>query len=71
MRSLPLLSLLSLLCACSTFSLIGSGNATFDAAVRAALESKVGSSVPPPPEHYPGLLPPSLSFRMTCSGACD
>ncbi len=54
-----------------SFSLGSSGNATFDAAARAALESKVGSQVPPPPEDQPDLLPPSLSFSMTCSAACN
>ena len=48
-----------------------SGNAAFDAAVRAQLNSKQGQSVPPPPEDRPDLARTSLSFSMVCSSACN
>jgi hypothetical protein len=48
-----------------------SGNATFDAAARSAMQSKVGSQVPPPPEDHPNLKRSSLSFTMTCGASCN
>jgi hypothetical protein len=54
-----------------SYSLGSSGNPTFDAAARAAMDAKVGSQVPPPPEDRPDLQRSSLSFSMVCSAACN
>jgi len=53
------------------FTVGSSGNATFDAAARSAMQGKVGSQVPPPPEDRPDLKRTSLSFTMTCSSSCN
>lgn len=53
------------------FTASPSGNATFDAAVRSAMQGKVGSQVPPAPEDRPDLQRTSLSFSMTCSASCN
>lgn len=53
------------------FTMGSSGNATFDAAARSAMQGKVGSQVPPPPEDRPEFKKNSLSFSMTCSSACN
>jgi hypothetical protein len=54
-----------------SYSMGGSGNAAFDAAARAALDGKVGSQVPPPPEDRPDLQRSNLSFSMVCGSACN
>ncbi len=54
-----------------SYSMGGSGNATFDAAARAAMDAKVGSQVPPPPEDRPDLQRSSLSFSMVCGSSCN
>lgn len=55
------------------FSLTPSGNPAFDAAARSALQSTVGSSIPPPPENYPDLgVGSSFSVTFYCGkGRCD
>ena len=54
------------------YSLGTSGNPSFDAAARAALESARGQAIPPPPENYPDLAPPSISVTFVCTeGKCD
>lgn len=55
----------------SSFSMGSSGNATFDAAARAAMQGKVGQPVPNPPEDRPDLKRSSLSFTMTCGSGCN
>jgi len=55
----------------TSFNMGSSGNATFDAAARSAMQGKVGQQVPPPPEDKPNLKRTSLSFSMTCSSACN
>lgn len=55
----------------SGYSISGpSGNSLFDARVKAALDSSVGQSVPPPPSNYPDLLEPTvfLNFRSSAKG---
>ncbi len=55
------------------FSISPSGNAAFDAAAQSALQSTVGSSIPPPPENYPDLgVGSSFSVTLVCGkGRCD
>jgi hypothetical protein len=55
------------------FSISPSGNPAFDAAAQAALQSTVGSSIPPPPENYPDLgVGSSFSVTFYCGkGRCD
>lgn len=53
------------------FTIGSSGNATFDAAARSAMQGKVGSAIPPYPEDRPDLKKTSLSFTMTCGSACN
>jgi outer membrane biosynthesis protein TonB len=55
------------------FSLSPSGNPAFDSAAQAALQSTVGSSIPPPPENYPDLgVGSSFSVTFYCGkGRCD
>lgn len=54
-----------------SFSMGSSNNPTFDAAARSAMQSKVGSAIPPYPEDRPDLKKSSLSFTMTCGSACN
>jgi hypothetical protein len=49
------------------FSLSPCGQAPIDAAARAAIQAKVGQSIPPPPENYPELRPNSISVTYVCS----
>jgi TonB-like protein len=44
-----------------------SGNGVFDARVQSAMQGAVGQQVPPPPENYPDILPPSISLNFTGS----
>jgi hypothetical protein len=54
------------------YTLTPSGNAVFDAAARAALESARGSPIPPPPENYPDLAQTQISLTFRCKeGRCD
>jgi len=55
------------------FSITPSGNPAFDAAATSALQSTVGSSIPPPPENYPDLgVGSSFSVTFYCGkGRCD
>ncbi len=45
-----------------------SGNAVFDADVRAAMDSAKGQQVPPPPPLYPDILGSSLSLSFNAMG---
>jgi hypothetical protein len=54
------------------FSLSPSGNATFDAAARAALESARGQTLPPPPDAYPDIVQSRISLTFVCKEhRCD
>jgi hypothetical protein len=54
------------------YTIAPSGNASFDAAARAALESTVGSSIPPPPESYPDVVQASIHVTFVCRrNQCD
>ena len=54
-----------------SFTLSPSGNAAFDAAVRAVLQSKVGQQVPPPPENFPEAKLNHVSVTFVCQGNCS
>jgi hypothetical protein len=50
-----------------------SGNGLYDSRVQSGMQSAVGQQVPPPPDNYPDILPPTLSLTFTgssqkCSG---
>lgn len=54
------------------YTMTSSGNATFDAAARAALEGAKGQELPPPPENYPDLAQAQISLTFVCKeGRCD
>lgn len=54
------------------YTMTSSGNAAFDAAARAALESAKGQTLPPPPENYPDLAQAQIQVTFTCKeGQCD
>lgn len=54
------------------YTLRSSGNAVFDAAARAALESAKGQLLPPPPQNYPDLAQTTISITFVCKeGRCD
>lgn len=54
------------------YSLRPSGNATFDAAARAALESAKGQALPPPPENYPDIVQSQIQLTFVCKEhRCD
>jgi hypothetical protein len=56
----------------SGFSIGASGNAAFDAAARAALESARGQALPPPPENYPDIAQNRISVTFVCrENRCD
>ncbi len=56
----------------SGYSITPSGNAAFDAAARAALESAKGNEIPPPPENYPEVVQPSIHLTFVCrEKRCD
>jgi len=42
------------------------GNAKIDPAANAAIQSKIGQQIPPPPENYPELRPNSFSVAYVC-----
>ncbi|MGE5788341.1 MAG: TonB C-terminal domain-containing protein, partial [Myxococcales bacterium] len=46
-----------------------SGNATFDAAVKASMDTNVGQQLPPPPPLYPDLL--NTTVHPVFQGKCD
>lgn len=46
-----------------------SGNAVFDARVKAALDSAVGQQLPPPPPLYPDILESTISTVFSGAGA--
>ena len=48
-----------------------SGNASFDASVRAAMEASVGQQLPPPPPNYPDILGGTVSTGFHRSKQCD
>src|SRR5262249_31161585 len=48
-----------------------SGNAAFDAAVRAHLDGLVGHDMPPPPEGFDLEIPNPLHVDFACSKACN
>ncbi|HZF48815.1 MAG TPA: energy transducer TonB [Polyangiaceae bacterium] len=55
-----------------SYAITPSGSAPFDAAARAALESTVGSSIPAPPESYPGIVQTSIHVTFVCRrDQCD
>jgi hypothetical protein len=55
-----------------SYALSPSGSAPFDAAARAALESTIGSSIPPPPESYPDVVQTSIHVTFVCRRSqCD
>jgi hypothetical protein len=51
------------------YNVTPSGNAVFDAQVRATLDRAKGEELPPPPPLYPDVLGTSLSFAF--SGRCE
>lgn len=54
------------------YSLVPSGNASFDAAARAALEGAKGQSIPPPPENYPDVVQRRINVTFVCKeNRCD
>ena len=56
----------------SGYSLVPSGNAAFDAAAHAALESAKGNQIPPPPENYPDVVQSSIHLTFVCrEKRCD
>ena len=50
-----------------------SGDATFDAEMKNALQSRVGATLPPPPPLYPDMLGASIpvSFSCTSKAGCE
>jgi hypothetical protein len=55
-----------------SYSIVPSGNASFDAAARAALESAKGAPLPPPPENYPDVVQRHISLTFVCKeDRCD
>ena len=55
-----------------SYTITPSGNATFDAAARAALESAKGQSIPPPPENYPDVAQTRINVTFVCrENRCD
>lgn len=54
------------------YTMSSSGNAVFDQATKAALESTRGQELPPPPENYPDLVQAQISLTFVCKeGRCD
>jgi hypothetical protein len=55
-----------------SYTLTPSGNATFDAAARAMLDSTKGQSLPPPPENYPDIVQSQIQITLVCRpNQCD
>jgi hypothetical protein len=50
-----------------SYSVSPSGNAVVDGGAEAAAQAARGQQVPPPPEDYPDLLPPSLPIGFDCN----
>jgi hypothetical protein len=42
------------------------GEATIDAAAKTAATSRLGETIPPPPENYPELLPTAFAVAYAC-----
>jgi TonB C terminal len=56
----------------SGYSITPSGNAAFDAAAHAALESAKGGEIPPPPENYPDVVQSTIHLTFVCrENRCD
>jgi hypothetical protein len=56
----------------TSYSLTPSGNAAFDAAARATLESAKGEQLPPPPENYPDVVQSQINLTFVCrEHRCD
>ncbi len=56
----------------SGYAITPSGNAAFDAAAHAALESAKGQQIPPPPENYPEMVQSAIHLTFVCrEGRCD
>jgi hypothetical protein len=56
----------------SGFTVVPSGNATFDAAARGALEGARGQTIPPPPENYPDVAQSQINVTFVCrENRCD
>lgn len=54
------------------YVLTPSGNATFDAAARAALDGAKGQSLPPPPDNYPDIVQSRIRLTFVCKEhRCD
>jgi hypothetical protein len=54
------------------YTLTPSGNATFDAAARAALDGARGQSLPPPPDNYPDIVQSRIHLTFVCKEhRCD
>ncbi|MFT3773854.1 MAG: energy transducer TonB [Minicystis sp.] len=54
------------------YTIVPSGNAIFDAAARATLESSKGQSLPPPPENYPDVVQSRINVTFVCrENRCD
>lgn len=54
------------------YTLSSSGNTTFDAAARAALEGSKGQSLPAPPDNYPDVVQSRISLTFVCKeNRCD
>lgn len=54
------------------YSIVSSGNPTFDAAARAALDGARGESIPEPPENYPDAVQRTIRLTFVCKeNRCD
>lgn len=54
------------------YTLTPSGNAAFDAAARAMLDSTKGQALPPPPENYPDIVQTQIQITLVCRPSqCD
>ncbi len=54
------------------YVLTPSGNASFDAAARAALDGAKGQSLPPPPDNYPDIVQSRIRLTFVCKEhRCD
>lgn len=56
----------------TSYTLVPSGNAAFDAAARAALDGSKGQTIPPPPENYPDVVQSQINVTFVCrENRCD
>lgn len=56
----------------TSYTINPSGNAAFDAAARAALDSAKGKELPPPPENYPDVVQSRINVTFVCrENRCD